>query len=291
MSVLSRRLAARSLLLSGVAAALLPLGCGDSSDEPQAFTLEFTPLVGDAPFECSAAYEDIGTSKTTIRPLDFRMYIHRVMLLRAGGEEVPLELEQDAKWQREDIALLDFEDGTGTCATGSPDTRYVVAGTAPGHDDYVSVRFVLGIPPEKNHLDAATAPAPFNIPGMWWSWKGGYKFVRLDVQSTMNPSYYLHLGESACEGTPGKGFACAQANQAVITLPTTDSSRARISIDVRDFYAEMDLDRQIDNMTDHIPGCMASPSDPECDMVFRKLGMKLGTDMPSEEPQTFFRAQ
>jgi uncharacterized repeat protein (TIGR04052 family) len=283
---------ARSLCLP-LAAVLVLAGCGGTSDEDEmaTFSVDFSPLVGGEPFDCSVTYEGIGTSQTTMNALDFRMYIHGVKLVRAGGEEVPLSLEQDAKWQRDDVALLDFEDGSGTCATGSPETRLAVVGDAPAHDDYAGVTFTVGIPPEKNHLDAATAPAPFNIPGMWWSWKGGYKFVRLDVQSPMNDAYYLHLGESSCAGTPGQGFTCESANQAVITLSGFVPGTTRVEVDVKDIYAESDLNRQIDGQTDHIPGCMASASDPECEVIFRKLGMQLGSGLPSADPQTFFRAR
>ena len=112
----------RRLVVSLVALA----GCGGSST----YTVTFAPLVAGAPFSCSQTYPNIGTSMTTMTPMDFRMYVHDVALVRATGESVPLALTPDGKWQDANIALLDFEDGTGSCITNSPETNVTVTGTA-----------------------------------------------------------------------------------------------------------------------------------------------------------------
>ena len=95
--------------------------------------------------------------------------------------------------------------GKGTCTTGSPQTNLALRGTVPAADDYTGVKFVLGLPEELNHLDGARAPAPFNVPGMWWAWKGGYKFIRLDLDRVDMPAdqesvYFHHLGATTCDG-------------------------------------------------------------------------------------------
>ena len=33
---------------------------------------------------------------------------------------------------------------------------------------------------------------------MWWSWVGGYRYFKLDVQSTENPEWFFHLGAENC---------------------------------------------------------------------------------------------
>jgi hypothetical protein len=82
------------------------------------------------------------------------------------------------------------------CATGDTDTRTVVYGYAPEEADYTSVDFKIGVPPDKNHLDGARAPAPYNASGPWWSWSGGYKYMRIDVSSAEQPIWYFHGGAS-----------------------------------------------------------------------------------------------
>src|SRR6201999_1014538 len=102
-----------SLALGFVSAlSLAAAGCGGAA-AGTTYSVEFVPLVGGAPFSCTQTYPNIGTTQSTISPQDFRMYVSGVNLVRAGGEQVPLALEADNTWQGDDIALLDFEDGTG----------------------------------------------------------------------------------------------------------------------------------------------------------------------------------
>ena len=130
--------------------------------------------------------------------VDLRFYVHDVALTDASGASQPLTLEQDGVWQRDDVALLDFEDGSGDCATGSPDTHTALTGTVPA-GDYVGLSFNIGVPDALNHIDAATAEAPLNDTGMWWSWTGGYKFLKIDAGTSAGNTFgwnvLLHPGE------------------------------------------------------------------------------------------------
>src|SRR5689334_12208816 len=86
-------------------------GCGPGAGGGATYSIGFKALVAGAPFSCQSSYPSIGTSKTTIQPLDFRLYVHGVQLIRANGEPQPLTLKDDGKWQGQGVALLDFEDG------------------------------------------------------------------------------------------------------------------------------------------------------------------------------------
>ncbi|HEU4406173.1 MAG TPA: MbnP family copper-binding protein [Polyangiaceae bacterium] len=276
----------------------LPLSgaCGGDDDDDGApaereLSIEFAALVAGQPFACSSTYPGLGMAQTTVRPLDFRLYVHDVELLTRGGEAVPLELEQDGVWQLDRLALIDFEDGSGDCATGSPETNLAVRGRAPARDDYAGLRFRLGVPEAMNHLDAATAQPPLNVPGLWWSWKGGYKFVRLDLALESGAPYYFHMGATTCEGSVGEGFSCAYGNVATVTLDAFTPGVSRIVLDVADFYADSDLSRQPDMMTDSVPGCMAFAGDPECPAVFDKLGLSFESAAPGARPQSLFRVE
>ncbi len=276
-----------SLLLSVLA--LLPLvqGCGAFDKK---VTLKFSPQVGEQPLRCDATYSGMGTTSSTVQLLDFKLYVRDVTLVRANGERHALALDQDGTWQREGIALLDFEDGTGTCDTGSPEVHTALTGKVPDFDDYTGLEFKLGLPPEMNHLDGATAPAPLNAPGMWWSWKGGYKFLRLDVRTRGNETFFFHLGASGCTGTVAEGFTCAEDNQASVRVENFDPSRHQLVLDLAALYADVDLDHVIDNQSDFISGCMSSATDPECPALFAPLGLSVGE--PSQQlPITFFRVK
>lgn len=276
------------------ASLLFALGaCGGDADAParRAVSVEFAARVAGQPFACSSTYEGLGTSRSTVRPVDFRLYVYDVALVTRDGAEIALELEQDGVWQRDGLAMLDFEDGTGSCATGSPETNVAVRGSAPDRDDYAGVRFRLGVPEAMNHLDAATALAPLNVPGLWWSWKGGYKFVRLDLETDAGTPYYFHMGATTCEGTPNEGFACAYGNRAAVTLDGFTPGTSRVVLDVADLYADSDLARQPDMTTDFVPGCMAFAGDPECPAVFDKLGLTFESEAAGPSPQSWFRVE
>jgi uncharacterized repeat protein (TIGR04052 family) len=266
------------------------LGCSEEAAEPRTVSVSFAAKIGSEPFSCTASYADLGMKKTTAEPLDLRMYIHDVHFVRADESEVPLELEQDGIWQRDDLAFLDFEDGTGTCQTGSSETRTKITGKLTG-TDFVGIGFTLGVPAEQNHLDAATAPAPLNIPGMWWSWKGGYKFMRLEMKTPLNPTYFVHLGSTACNGSVNDGFTCAASNQAHVHLDKFDPDKNTIVFDVASLFAAADLDNQIDPMNDSVSGCMSFPADPECPAIFGALGMTFEGQPSGSVEQTVFRVE
>jgi len=93
---------------------LFPLqGCGGDDTTGEPVTLTFDGRVGGEPFECGGSYDGVGSTDTTLEARDLRFYVHDVRLVRADGTEVPVSLEQDGMFQVEDVALLDFEDGSG----------------------------------------------------------------------------------------------------------------------------------------------------------------------------------
>ena len=78
--------------------------------------IRFRAMVGSMPFACGMMYSGLGTTMSTWRPKDFRFYVHDVKLLTASGTEVPVTLAEEMTWQRDGVALLDFEDRAGDCA-------------------------------------------------------------------------------------------------------------------------------------------------------------------------------
>jgi len=246
--------------------------------------LPFEVFFHDQPFGCDVELANLGTAMTSAVPLDFRMFVHDVELVREGGEREPFVLEDDEVWQRDGLALLDFEDGTGTCTTGSPEVNRSLRGHAPPRNDYVKVSFTVGLPESKNHLDAATAPAPLNTPGMWWSWQAGYKYMKVDVASEANPGgFFFHLGGTNCEGSPTLGYSCQYPNLPRVELAL--SASGRVILNAETLYAGVDLSLEPDLKTDFIAGCMAFSGDPECPAMFAALGLQFEEEsMPSGVP-------
>ncbi|MFQ3646303.1 MAG: MbnP family copper-binding protein [Anaerolineae bacterium] len=254
-------------------------------------TIRFVAMVGDRPAACGIIYRGLGTEASPISLNDFRFYVSNVRMVTADGEEVPVELVQDGMWQYNDVALLDFEDGTGLCSgSGTPEMNDKVVGTIPT-GEYAALRFDLGVPFELNHLDTATAPAPLNLPAMWWNWRAGYKFVRIDMQTPTSaaPQYFIHLGSTGCvsdSGSTPPSEPCANPNVATVELMGFNPLENFVVADLAALLMSVNLNEN----TPQPPGCMSGVNDPDCVGLFPSFGLDLETGLPVEG-QRFFRAQ
>lgn len=176
----------RSHLMGLLCAVLASAGSPTDAADMQTVTIRFAGMVGDQPFACGETYQDVGTTHARVTPSDFRLLVSTVQLIDPSGGRVPLQLDQDGKWQHHDVALLDFENKSGPCANGTPDTRFVITGSAP-RAAYAGLAFTLGVPPALNHRDATIADSPLNLTAMFWNWQGGYKFLRIDLATDGMP--------------------------------------------------------------------------------------------------------
>lgn len=247
--------------------------------------LQFRAVVGDAPFACGQQYADIGTSHATVTPTEFRMYIHDVALVTADGRTVPVALTQDGRWQLDNIALLDFEDGTGPCSNGTPDLRDVVEGSVP-RGEYTGLRFAVGVPFERNHRDLTSQPSPLSLTRMFWAWNSGYKFLRLDMRVAARGAaadqptsgWVVHLGSTNCTPTGSASTVpttCEHPNRPGVTLTGLHADRDVVVVDVASLLATSDV---AVNTPRTAAGCMSSQEDPECGPLFGSIGLPFGVD-------------
>lgn len=285
-----------------IALAALLLGATPALAQ-QEVALRFTAQVNGAAFACGQSYAGLGSTNATATPTDFRFYVHDVQLLRADGTAVPVALAE-TPWQRDGVALLDFENGQGPCAQGgnAPTNEALRGSVAPG--SYTGIRFTLGVPERHNHQDATVAPSPFNLTAMFWNWQNGYKFVKVDLRvgSAMpaaagapahggaagSGGFSLHLGSTQCAApaptAPGRD--CRNPNRPVVTLTGFDPLGAPVIADIGPVLAGVDITR---NTQGTPPGCMSFPNDPECRTVLPALGLPY-MDVAAGE-QRFFRVQ
>ncbi|MFN7951312.1 MAG: MbnP family protein [bacterium] len=153
----------RFWMLGSVTLGLVAAGCGSDDKTvsgPQPIEIQFEARVGDEPFACGQRYEGLGTTSSTGEPMDGRFYVSDIHFVNDDESERFVTLEQDGEWQLDDVALLDFEDGTGRCAAeGTAATNTPIRGTVEsGHA--ARIHFTVGVPFALNHGDATTAPAP-----------------------------------------------------------------------------------------------------------------------------------
>jgi uncharacterized repeat protein (TIGR04052 family) len=266
--------------------------------------IPFTAEVAGAPFACSGSYAGLGSPATEVHILDFRLFVSAAHLIAADGTRVPVTLDQDGAWQVENIALLDFEDGTGSCANGTPQVNTTLRGTVPD-GTYRGLEFEVGVPFDWNHGDPTTAPAPLNLTAMFWNWRGGYKFAKIEfapVMATgMNAAakthseghahggghggpggWMLHLGSTMCaapEATTPPSEPCANPNRVAVALPDFVPGQSTVVIDPAAVVAGADLTQ---NTPETSPGCMSFPNDPDCNTVLPRLGLAFNA-FPAEE--------
>jgi uncharacterized repeat protein (TIGR04052 family) len=280
---------------------------GQNSQE-QAVTINFLAKVGKQAFACGESYSDLGTAPTVVTPNDFRLYISDIALIDANGKSIPLNLEQDGKWQDRKIVLLDFEDKSGGCSNGTVETRNKIIGTIPP-GNYKGLKFTLGIPSQLNHADATLAASPLNLTSLWWNWRGGYKFLRLDLQNQhtvlkheegkdqnhpMNSQtesdrgFPIHIGSTGCQADTDtqKPSECSNPNQSRIELDNFNSEHNVVVADVASLLTQTDLTT---NQPDSPMGCMSSPEDQDCSGIIHNLGLAFGNKPTSG--QTFFRVE
>lgn len=260
-------------------------------------TVRFSAQVGEELVRCGQRYEGVGAQGTTISFQDFRFYVSNLRLIRSDGQEVAIELEQDGTWQVDNVVLLDFEDATGRCQEGgTPATNDRVRGTVP-EGEYTGIAFTLGVPFELNHLDVSVAPAPLNIPGLWWNWQIGYKFARIDMvneaaanngmgdghDGTAPAGFWpFHLGSIGCE-SPASAIPpqspCRYPNTVEVRFEAFDPDRDIIVADVLELLDGVDVSQSLEAPP---PGCMSGVADPDCAVIMQNVGAWSDT-------QRFFR--
>lgn len=258
-------------------------GEGDAGATGEAVTITFAVQLDGADFACDTDVASIGEPTTTLTPLDMRFFVHGLELIAADGSAAPLTVDDDGQWQRDGIALLDFEDATGGCENGSTGTNATVTGTVPA-GDYTGLRFVVGVPFDLNHADPNVAAPPLSGTAMHWNWQGGYKFIRFEADTGGEVGYRLHLGSTGCEGTIGDITGCAHANRPLIELDNFDPDTNVVVFDLDAMLAGLDLTF---NTPETAPGCMGAPDDPECIAPFERLGLDIATGEPGEEQSVF----
>ncbi len=311
-------IAAIGLVAFSIGSPSAPVVASPGQDLEQV-SIRFAAMVGDQPFACGGSYPGVGSTEARITPADFRFYVSDVALIDPAGTAVPLALAQDGTWQHGQVALLDFEDKSGPCANGTPEVRDVVIGAVPA-GAYTGLRFTLGVPFEQNHQDATIAPSPLNLTSMFWTWQGGYKFFRVDLepdraamagpmaerpQGAQKPhgaaasapahgagdgavGWATHLGSTAC-AAPSQREApadCGNPNRTTVELAGFDPASSVVGVDLK---ALLDGTNVEVNQPETQFGCMSSPADGDCAGIMANFGLPFnGVPSPG---QRLFRAK
>ncbi len=157
-----------------------------------------------------------------------RFYVSEVALRAADGTAVPVRLDE-GPWQGGGTALVALGGGTGNARL---DGR-----AADGR--YDAVEFLLGVPFYRNHGNPLAAEPPLDVPSMFWTWRSGYKFLRLDVDD----DWSFHLGSTGCVSASAvrpPAEPCRRPNAARVRLARDRPAAGTIVVDVDALLAGVD---------------------------------------------------
>ncbi len=285
-----------------VLSALAALGgltaCGGGDEAPattQAVTIEFAAVngVANTPVSCTTVLAGMGTGGVNAKLTDLRFYVSDVKLINAAGQEVAVTLTGN-EWQLTQgghgLTLIDLENDADTCA-GDAATNLRVTGTAP-IGNYTGVKFTLGVPSALYHLDAtaSTTAAPLTNNDMFWSWTGGYKHAKIELNpenatttgiytggltntavtpNTTASTFNFHLGDTNCTaGVPLSTSTCLSENTSTITLAAFNAGTQKVAVDIGALFAQSDLRTE----SGGAPGCMSGQTDPQCQAMWSVIG-------------------
>lgn len=286
-----------------------PLWCASSGAKAVAAaqTAQQTPIqihfvakINGAPFDCTKKYTHVGRTNAVYEPQDFRMYISQISLVRANGAKVPVKLRDDDVWQSKGVALLDFENGAGTCQNGTPQTHTSVTGDVEPHSDYTGLVFAMAVPFELDHQDASAASPPFDQAGLFWGWQAGYKFLTLDGRVDGSHGHSVHIASTGCQmDQPGHVTTCRAPNEVQVELKNFRAEQHVVVADVGALLAQSVLEptaRPKEKGKVHssmaLPnGCMSEPYNSNCLPIFNALGLVFGAPATKPLQQTFFSVE
>lgn len=213
---------------------------------------------------------------------DLRFYISNPQLVTPDGKARDVGFTVEKPWQNDAVALIDLEDGTGTCQNGTAEiTRQLVGVTRSG--DYTKLRFTVGVPFRLNHSNPLTASPPLDDPDMHWHWRSGYKFLRAGVR-TESDGFWIHVGSAGCEGTVGNITECRFPNRIDVELDGFVPGESRVAIDLAQLISGVNLG---DGITTN---CSSGPAEETCVAPFEALGIDFATGR-QEATQSVFSLQ
>lgn len=112
----------------------------------------------------------------------------------------------DSPWQTAGVTLVKPrlidcnkpKEGGNPPVLGKPKSNHWLTFSAPvdvAASDTLS--FTLAVPFSLNHQNPLLQASPLNLPSMFWSWRAGHKFLRVDLQA-QDKNWVFHLGSVGC---------------------------------------------------------------------------------------------
>lgn len=130
--------------------------------------------------------------------------------------------------------------------------------------DSEALSFTLGVPFAVNHQNPLLQASPLNLPSMFWSWRSGHKFLRVDLQ-TADKNWVFHLGSVGCQSAStmrGPQKECVQPNRLSFRLTKLHSGTKLV----------MHLDRLLQDTTlESSQSCLFHEGQESCQTLLKNL--------------------
>ncbi|HSG96979.1 MAG TPA: MbnP family copper-binding protein [Woeseiaceae bacterium] len=210
---------------------------------------------------------------------DLRFYVDDPQLIDLEGNAHHLRYATEFEWQNDVVALIDLENGEGTCENGT-DVFFdrLIGVTRAG--SYRGLRFTVGVPFRLNHANPLTATTPLGDAAMHWHWRSGYKFLRAGVQST-DDGFWIHVGSAGCDGTVGHITDCRFPNRVEVFLPDFVPGESVVVVELAELLAGTNLD------DGEVTNCSSGPAEDACVAPFSALGIDFTTGKPTGAQRVF----
>ncbi|WP_448568357.1 MbnP family copper-binding protein [Thalassotalea ganghwensis] len=220
--------------------------------------LLFAPYYGEKRLNCKQMLV-LGNDDWQIDQL--QLFVSNIDALDRQGEWQSLDMANN-DYQTKNVALLG-----GEChsAREKKNNWQVVFADSVVLSHYQRIRFTLGVPFELNHLNPLTQESPLNMPSMFWVWRTGHKFLRLEMSST-NDAWVFHLGSTGCKAiSPVRPptSPCLNPNQVVIDLPMPSDNA--VILDLKALLSGITLSEQT--------SCQSDPDNLHCQSLFERIGV------------------
>lgn len=245
---------------------------GEQEIQWQPLEIASSATLGGKKAQCGLSYTQASGLRGGFELADARLYLSEIELYRIeSGRWEPLQLDE-SPWQHAGVVLLDYENARGACESfGSQRTNEKILGRLP-KGSYGGLRFTVGIPAAQNHIDPVSATGPLAETGMFWTWQGGYKFLKVDLSMEDGSRYNVHLGSTGCRSAApmiAPDAPCARPNRSRITLFPFDPYREALELQLDSLLVSTPHSSK-----ERSPGCMGSLEEAaHCEVLMPRLGL------------------
>jgi len=273
---ISKHFLATAVLLGSMG--LIMSGCLKQDDYTK---IAFTPMYENTALNCQTDFLHVDTgdaSETDDKSWQYQQlqfFIHSVEVKTSQNDWQPW-LMKTSSYQSANVALLGE-----ICNEVKKQSNWELELIPLAESENITdIRFTLGVPFSLNHLNPLTQASPLNVSSMFWGWRGGHKFMRIELASK-NDDWLFHLGSTGCKAlSPVRApeAECLQPNRVVVSLPITNKT-TNIELNLAVLFGDLELTRK--------NSCQSSPDEESCKVLFDNLGL----NKANASEQLIFKAQ